>query len=229
MSDDFIWATVTAVGPLRIQLDGDTAPLPITPDSLIDPRDLQVGERVRCERSRRRVVIHGRAGGGERVPAGCIMHTAAAVAPNGWLLCNGSNVSRSTYADLFAAIGTTFGAGNGTTTFTLPNLRGRVVVGVDSSQTEFDALGETGGAKTPSHSHALSDLGHARIDHRADANLNTRRVTTPSWAGTARSGLNAYAADSSNRTVGAGLGGTTDAAAASTLQPYIVLTPIIKT
>ena len=47
-----------------------------------------------------------------------------ATAPSGWLLCNGANVSRTTYADLFTAIGTTFGAGDGSTTFTLPDLRG---------------------------------------------------------------------------------------------------------
>ena len=52
-------------------------------------------------------------------------------------------MNRTTYANLFAAIGTTYGAGNGTTTFTLPNLKGKVPVGRDSAQTEFDTLGET--------------------------------------------------------------------------------------
>jgi microcystin-dependent protein len=89
--------------------------------------------------------------------------TAANTAPTGWLLCNGSAVSRTTYADLFTAIGTTYGVGDGSTTFNIPDLRGRVPVGADSSQTEFDALGETGGAKTvtlteaqiPSHLHSV--------------------------------------------------------------------------
>lgn len=81
--------------------------------------------------------------------------------PSGFLLCDGSEVSRATYADLFAKIGTKHGVGNGTTTFNLPNRKGRVSVGYDSSQSEFNALAKTGGAKThtltsseiPSHSH----------------------------------------------------------------------------
>lgn len=58
-----IWATVTAIAPLRIQLDGDTAALPFTPDSLVDPGVLAVSDRVRCELGGRRVVVVGRAGG----------------------------------------------------------------------------------------------------------------------------------------------------------------------
>jgi microcystin-dependent protein len=69
---------------------------------------------------------------------------------------------------LFASIGTNYGAGNGTTTFNLPDLRGRVSVGRDSAQTEFDTLGETGGAKThtlttaemPSHTHVQNPHTH---------------------------------------------------------------------
>jgi microcystin-dependent protein len=81
--------------------------------------------------------------------------------PGGWALCDGQAVSRAVYPALFSRIGTTYGAGDGSTTFNLPNLKGRVVVGLDGAQTEFDALGETGGAKThtltlaqiPSHNH----------------------------------------------------------------------------
>lgn len=59
----FTWGTVTAVSPLRIQLDGDTVALPFAPDSLVDPLTLAVGDRVRCELSSRRVIIVGRSGG----------------------------------------------------------------------------------------------------------------------------------------------------------------------
>ena len=87
---------------------------------------------------------------------------AFSVVPVGWLECNGQAVSRTTYADLFALIGTTFGVGDGSTTFNLPNRSGKVSVGLDGSQVEFNTIGKTGGAKThtlstaemPSHTHA---------------------------------------------------------------------------
>ena len=83
------------------------------------------------------------------VPVGAMVPWAGgSTAPARFLIADGSAVSRTTYADLFAAIGTTYGAGDGTTTFNLPDTRGRVIVGQDSSQTEFDTVGETGGAKT---------------------------------------------------------------------------------
>lgn len=65
--------------------------------------------------------------------AGVIQMFAGSTPPAGWLLCDGSAVSRTTYATLYAAIGDTWGAGNGSTTFNLPDLRGRTVVGVDSN------------------------------------------------------------------------------------------------
>lgn len=60
---EFSWGTVTGTSPLRVRLDGDTAALPVTPDSLIDPAALVVGDRVRCELSRRKLIIHGRQAG----------------------------------------------------------------------------------------------------------------------------------------------------------------------
>lgn len=95
------------------------------------------------------------------VPSGTVSQTARATAPTGYLLCDGSAISRTTYSSLFDAIGTAYGAGDNSTTFNIPNLKGRVPVGFDSSQSEFDTLGETSGAKTvslaanniPSHNH----------------------------------------------------------------------------
>lgn len=81
--------------------------------------------------------------------------------PTGWLLCDGSAISRTTFATLFAAIGTTFGAGNGTTTFNVPDLRGRVPVGVDGAAGRLsanDALGQSGGEET--HALLYGELGN---------------------------------------------------------------------
>lgn len=68
------------------------------------------------------------------IPAGQVNYFARNTAPSGWLVCNGQAVSRSTYSDLFAAIGTTFGAGNGSTTFNLPDLRGEFIRGWDNGR-----------------------------------------------------------------------------------------------
>ena len=72
---------------------------------------------------------------------------AAANIPSGYLLCDGSAISRTTYSNLFSAIGTVWGVGDGSTTFLLPPA-GIVTVGYDSTQTEFNSVGKTGGAKT---------------------------------------------------------------------------------
>lgn len=113
------------------------------------------------------------------VPAGCIMPYAGATAPDGWLLCHGQAVSRTAYADLFAAIGTAHGAGDGSTTFNLPDLRGRIVAGRDDMGgadagrlaggiADRTVLGGAGGAAThvlvtgemPAHGHGVTDPGH---------------------------------------------------------------------
>lgn len=70
--------------------------------------------------------------GGTGVPVGSIFWLAAQTAPEGYLICDGSAVSRTEYADLFAAIGTTFGTGDGSTTFALPNLQAAFIRGAGS-------------------------------------------------------------------------------------------------
>lgn len=88
------------------------------------------------ERSNREVCGFFRFAGheAERVPAGAVQWFAAETPPTGWLECNGATVSRSTYPDLFNAIGTTYGAGNGSTTFKLPDLRGEFIRGWDNGR-----------------------------------------------------------------------------------------------
>jgi len=62
-------------------------------------------------------------------PIGAITELAGGVVPGGWFVCDGSAVSRTTYSDLYSVIGTTFGTGDGSTTFNVPDLRARVTVG----------------------------------------------------------------------------------------------------
>lgn len=98
---------------------------------------------------------------------GDLKPTARANPAAGWLLCDGAAVSRSTYSALFAAIGTAFGVGDGATTFNVPDMRGRVPVGVDGAAgrlTTNDELGKSGGAEKhtlstaemPSHLHGVN-------------------------------------------------------------------------
>ncbi len=115
--------------------------------------------------------------GGSSMPAGVIIPFGGTTAPNGYLFADGSAVSRTVYADLFAAIGTAFGAGDGATTFNLPDLRGRFMRGVsDSSGVDADSASRTASASggntgnnvgslqsdaTKKNGLALSDPGHA--------------------------------------------------------------------
>jgi microcystin-dependent protein len=83
-------------------------------------------------------------------------------------VCNGDPVSRTTYAALFGIIGTTYGIGDNSTTFNLPNLKGRAPVGLDGTQTEFDAIGETGGVKEVTLTGAQSGTSvHGHLDNLA--------------------------------------------------------------
>ena len=101
---------------------------------------------------------------GTMIPYGSINNI-----PTNWRICDGSEVSRTDYAELFNIIGTAYGEGDGTTTFNLPNKKGRVSVGLDFSQTEFNTIGKKGGEKThkltieemPRHNHkqTLGDNG----------------------------------------------------------------------
>lgn len=101
------------------------------------------------------------------IPTGSILATARAAAPAGFLLCQGQAVSRTTYAVLFAAIGTTYGAGDGVTTFNLPDLRGRTPFGVDGGTARIslvpNALGNAGGDQRL-HAHLHNNAGGTSIE-----------------------------------------------------------------
>lgn len=87
-------------------------------------------------------------------PAGSIMQWPASTAPNGWVMCDGQAVSRTEYADLFAIIGSNYGPGNGTTTFNVPDFRGRVAAGVDGTP-NFLEPGTQGGRVETHHAFYL--------------------------------------------------------------------------
>lgn len=103
--------------------------------------------------------------GAAAVPVGSITMWATATAPSQWLLCDGSAVSRNIYAHLFSVIGTTFGVGDGSTTFNVPNFQGRVPRGVDGGTYTLAATGGNDSVDLiatdlPYHAHNLTDPGH---------------------------------------------------------------------
>lgn len=119
---------------------------------------------------------------GDTLPIGAITQFSGDTAPTNWLFCNGQAISRTEYSELFAIIGTHYGEGDGSTTFNLPDFIGRVPVGLDVEDSDFDALGDFGGEKThtltidemPSHAHgqnvtAGNEGSTIRNDYREDA------------------------------------------------------------
>lgn len=97
---------------------------------------------------------------------GALMYYAASSAPSGWLKANGAAVSRTTYAKLFAAIGTTFGTGNGSTTFNLPDLRGEFLRGYDDGRgiDVSRVFGSTQSSQNLLHEHLIFGTG-SRSSH----------------------------------------------------------------
>lgn len=160
------------------------------------------------------------------LPVGIIMPYGSDTIPQNWLLCDGSAVSRTDYATLFSVIGTTYGVGDGSTTFNLPNLKGKVAVGKDTTQTEFDVLGETGGEKA--HTLTINEMpSHSHTHHN---NENGKLVK---WVGGHSGGI-AYARSENEYCLNAWADndGNTDSTgggqAHNVLQPYITLNYIIK-
>lgn len=118
------------------------------------------------------VALAGGGGGGSGFDTGDLKWTALPTAPAGWLVCDGAAVSRAVFSDLFDALGTTYGPGDGTTTFNLPDYTGKFMLGADSTH----GLGSTGGAEertltaaqVPSHTHPI-DHDHPSAASSSDA------------------------------------------------------------
>jgi microcystin-dependent protein len=167
----------------------------------------------------------GSAGGGSEAPVGTISAFGGGGIPAGWFACNGQALSRETYADLFSVIGITYGAGDGTTTFNVPDLRGRSAFGVSGSGS-FPARGTTGGSET--HSHPLSSSGQALITMAVGGSppVYMRRVSTAAnWISTHSIPTAPSTASVSGATTAAELAGETDEA--SSLPPYLAVSFII--
>jgi len=167
----------------------------------------------------------------EGINTGVIVPWTASSVPSGFLECDGSNVSRSTYSALFAVVGTTYGAGDGSSTFTLPDLQDNVVIGKSGTK----ALASTMGANTVAGAGTLSVANHtlslsemASHSHSGGGGGLTPGFRSNNPPQTAK-------LTSSPNTGSAGGGGahghnaTFSGTATSVLQPYVAVLYIIKT
>lgn len=179
------------------------------------------------------------------MPVGVVVPFAGSSSPAGWQLCYGQAISRTTYAGLFSTIGTTYGSGDGSTTFNVPDLRGRVVAGEDDmggtaasrltaggSGITGTTLGATGGTQThtltsaemPSHTHTQNVHGHAFNDPGfipGVTNISVSAGGTGFYGRTTSQGLFIGDATATNQNTGGG-------GAHQNTQPTIILNYIIK-
>ena len=173
---------------------------------------------------------------------GVVQLFAGSSAPSGWLICNGQAVSRTTYAALYAVIGTTYGAGDGSTTFNVPNLVNKTVRGSNS-------LGKTGGADTvtlstanlPAHTHGAGTLSTASTgEHTHTTSMDVYYYNVTSGMGVAPGNYSSQIGYSTGTTTSSSAGEHTHTISGSTASvgngsavtitnPYVMLHYIIKT
>lgn len=161
------------------------------------------------------------------VPVGAVVAYGSSTAPKGWLSCLGQEVKRGDYPDLFAVIGTTYGSGDGTTTFNLPNLSGRVVVGQGTGAgLTARSMGAAGGAET----HALTTNEMPSHTHTSNAVGGTLGLITADGNNTAGGGLDASAVEPNLYAAPAALSinSSGSGAAHNNMQPFAVLNYIIR-
>ena len=184
------------------------------------------------------------------VPSGTIVMSGRNTAPTGWLICDGTNVSRTTYSDLFSAIGVTYGAGDGSTTFGLPDLRQRFPLGKAASGTGA-TLGGTGGAidhthSVPAHYHSMSGAGTTLATGTESANhthalgygtnLVGGAISKPgSFSGTSTSDTGIQSANHTHAITGSiglvtgGVDGNAAMTSGTNNPPFLTVNFIIKT
>jgi microcystin-dependent protein len=196
------------------QTDGARVQLDFTGDAWIScDRDVSavVGDRVYALQQGSVLIVSGKIGAEAQssgVPVGALTQYAgtSGAVPGGWLLCEGQEVSRTDFAVLFSRLGTTYGGGNGSTTFNLPNLQNRVPVGVGSR-----GRGATGGAETvtlsvaqmPSHNHGgVGDHTHGMGQGGGDPQVQSGTGATVAGNGDQTSyggGAHTHASDGSGQ------------------------------
>ena len=172
---------------------------------------------------------------GTGFPSGVMLDYAGNTAPSGWLLADGTAVSRTTYADLFTAIGTLHGAGDGSTTFNLPDARGRATVG-KGTHTDVDTVGETDGLAIGSRrpKHATSISTNPTISISAGTIVGPTggfALVSPGGFGSGSSGFDLQAisvTQNPSYVASGGAYGPTSAAPTDT-PAYLVVNKIIKT
>jgi len=134
---------------------------------------------------------------GPTAPAatGSIMMFGSVTPPSGWVLCDGSAKSRTTFSALFAVIGTTYGSGDGSTTFNVPNMTARF------ARHDTGNMGQSGGSDTHPHTHTVSSHAHSLSGGSPDAyaklTLNSGKVYMQKI-----NGVNTWTSDTNNDTGG---------------------------
>ena len=166
------------------------------------------------------------------IPTATIVPWSSASVPSGFLECDGTAVSRTTYSALFAVVGTTYGAGDGSTTFNTPDLQDNIAVGKSGTK----ALGSTGGANTAtSTGNVGGSTANATLSEAQLASHSHNFTGQSSQPGSAPTLGRATGQTASTQSTGSGSGhshnmsATFSGDATSVIQPYLTLIYIIKT
>lgn len=206
-------------------LSGNAIPLQVmNEDGTTSSVTLTGGDNVTLSSSSSNLTISATGGEGitiDTVPIGTIAEWGATTPPDNWLLLDGQAVSRVTYSELFSLYGTTYGAGDGSTTFNLPDFRGRVGVGLSDGDSDFGTLGQTGGEKT--HTMTVEEMP----SHQHTINYRSGIVSDYLGGSTADFGL-AYEGQSVTGTYSGVMNNTGGLQAHNNLQPYITTNYIVK-